>query len=329
MTLRQAGKQSYTVTLTQIQTLTSRFQGLTRPYKMGILGIVTLLILGGGYLVFRPTQSVTPTPTAVVATPPTTHPADPGETNQNMGELTVALSSLDGMVTSVLLNDELYVILSTSIRTADGESFPLPAGARAQFATAMNDLRLIFVATDRGTLYAFSPITKKFIENTLPLESKADLRSIGSYLTYLYALDSATDQIYRFPRAEGGFGAGTPWLKETVAIDENTRLSVNETLYLVENPATIRGFFRGRASNTFESPKSGMEIVSLYTFPGLENVYGLDASHHRILIWNQDGRLIRELSHEKFSDGRTLSVNEKNGELFIGTADSLLSFKLK
>ena len=329
MTLRRVGVRSYTVTLTQVQTVSSRFQGLTRPYKLGILGIVTLVLLGGGYLVFRPTPTVEPAPTPVVATPPSTAPTPPGETNQNMGELTVALSGLGGMVTSLLLNDELYVVLPTSIRSSEGETFPLPAGARAQFATAMNDLRLIFIATDRGTLYAFSPITKKFIENTLPLESSASLRSIGSYLTYLYVLDNTTDQIYRFPRAEGGFGAGTPWLKETVAIDENTRLSVNETLYLVENPTTIRGFFRGRASNTFESPKSGMEIVSLYTFPGLTNVYGLDASHHRILIWNQDGRLIRELSHEKFSDGRTLSVNEKNGELFIGTEDALLSFKLK
>lgn len=329
MTIRRTGVHVYTVTLTQMEVLFSRFRGLNRPYKLGILGIITLVLLGSSYLVFRPAPSVTPAPTPVIATPPSTSPTPPGETNQNMGELTVALSGLSGMVTSLLLNDELYVILPTSIRSSQGETFPLPAGARAQFATAMNDLRLIFIATDRGTLYAFSPITKKFIENTLPLESGASLQSIGSYLTYLYVLDNTTDQIYRFPRAEGGFGAGTPWLKETVAIDENTRLSVNETLYLVENPTTIRGYFRGRASSTFESPKSGMEIVSLYTFPGLTNVYGLDASHHRILIWNQDGRLIRELSHEKFSDGRTLSVNEKNGELFIGTEDSLLSFKLK
>ncbi len=72
-----------------------------------------------------------------------------------------------------------------------------------------------------------------------------------------------------------------------------------------------------------------MNIMSLYTLPGLANVYGLDAEHHRILIWNQDGRLIRELSHEKLTDGRTLSVNEKQGELFIGTTDTLLSYKLK
>ncbi len=304
------------------------FLGLPRPYQVGIPAITVLLLIGVGYMVFRPTTSDAPAPTPVVATPPTTHPADPGETNQNMGELTVAIASLDGMVSSLILNDELYIIMPTGVRTLSGETYPLPSG-RVQFATAMNDLRLIFVATDRGTLYAWSPITKKYIENTLPLEAKNGLSGIGSYLTYLYALDSATDQIYRFPRAEGGFGAGTPWLRDTVTIEPSTRLSVNETLYLMLDPSTIRGYFRGRASSTFESPADGMSIVSLYTFPGLQNVYGLDATHHRILIWNQDGRLIRELSHEKFSDGRTLSVNEKNGELFIGTADSLLSFKLK
>lgn len=304
------------------------FLCLPRPYQIGIPATVVLILFGVGYMVFRPTTSDAPTPTPVVATPPATHPADAGETNQNMGELTVAIASLDGMVSSLILNDELYIIMPTGVRTLSGETYPLPSG-RVQFATAMNDLRLIFVATDRGTLYAWSPITKKYIENTLPLEAKNGLSGIGSYLTYLYALDSATDQIYRFPRAEGGFGAGTPWLRDSVTIEPSTRLSVNETLYLMLDPATIRGYFRGRVSSTFESPADGMSIVSLYTFPGLQNVYGLDAPHHRILIWNQDGRLIRELSHEKFSDGRTLSVNEKNGELFIGTADALLSFKLK
>lgn len=317
---------AWSKTLSRTAQATTRYQSLSPLYRRGTPLVLGIFVLGGAYLMFRPTTDVTPTETPIDS--PTAATPEPGQTNQSMGELTIAIPSIDNMVSSLLLNDELYVIMPNGVRTLNGETYTLPSG-RVQFATAMNDLRLIFVETDRGTLYAWSPITKKFIENSLPLESQMTLSGIGSYLTYLYALDSATDQIYRFPRAEGGFGAGTPWLRETVSVEPSTRLSVNETIYLMIDPATIKGYFRGRVSSTFESPADGMNIVSLYTFYGLQNVYGLDASHHRILIWNTDGRLIRELSHEKFSEGTTLSVNEKSGEIFVGTSNALLSYKLK
>lgn len=305
---------------------TTRYRTLPQFYRWGIPIIASVLVFGGAYFIFDSPSIDTPVQ-APVATTPTPLP-EPGQTNQSMGELTVAIPSLENIVSSLLLNDELYVIMPNGVRTTSGETYALPSG-RIQFATAMNDLRLIFVETDRGTLYAWSPITKKFIENSLPVEGQITLSGIGSYLTYLYALDSATDQIYRFPRAEGGFGTGTPWLRESVTIEQSARLSVNETIYLMLDPTTIKGYFRGRASSTFESPSDGMNIISLYTFYGLQNVYGLDTSHHRILIWNTDGRLIRELSHEKFSEGQTISVNEKSGEIFISTNAALLSYKLK
>lgn len=304
----------------------------TSPRVLLIIGGVALVGLGAAlWYFFAPdTPQETEVPIMETTTPSITN--TPSQiAPATSGEMTLILNNLsDTVVASVILDDQVYAVTDKSIiAVAENKTFPLPGGMRAKFATAMDDLRLIFVYTENGKLYAWSPIARSFVENTLPLETGIQVAGIDTYLTYLYVLDSATDQIYRFPRADGGFGTGTSWLKETVAIEENARLTVNETLFIGLSDTTVKAFFRGRSSNTFELPTGGLTLSDLYTHPGLTNVYGLDASQKRILIWNQDGRLIKEITHDRLNEGQTLSVNEKQGEFFISTKEALLSYKLK
>lgn len=253
------------------------------------------------------------------------------KTDATSNDITTVLGTVsDAIITSVVLNDQAYAISTKSVITvSENRAFALPDGNTAKFAAAMDDLRLIFVYTESGRLYAFSPISKTFVENTLSLSEGARVAGIGTYLTYLYVLDSQNDQIYRFPRATGGFGAGTPWLRDTITIEDQAHLAVNETIFISPNSSTIEGFFRGRKSATLESPRDGLSVSSLYTYPDLINIYALDQEHQTLLVWNQEGKLLNTYSNEKLSEARSLSVDEKTNEAFIGTENSLLSFKLK
>lgn len=317
------------------QQIIERIVLLVRKYVSFRLLLITSAVLfvgisGAVWYFFTPTDLPQETTAPTLSENPLTTPGNQTAPPAS-GELSLLLTDIPGpIIASVILDDQVYAVTEKSIIAVnENKSFPLPGGSRAQFATAMDDLRLIFVYTENNHLYAFSPITKSFVENTLPLDSSVVVSGIDTYLTYLYVLDSTSDQVYRFPRADGGFGAGTPWLKESAAIENTAQLTVNETLFIGLDQAIIKGFFRGRNSTTFEIPNGGLSINDLYTHPGLANVYGLDATHKRILIWNQDGRLVKEISHDKLSEGITLSANEKQGEFFISTSNSLLSYKLR
>lgn len=315
-----------------IQNITPLIQKHATPRVLLALGGIALVLIGVAVWYFFAPHT---TPQTEVVAPETVVPSTINTPSQiapaTSGEMTLILNNLsDTIVASVILDDQVYVVTEKNIiAVAENKTFPLPSGMQAKFATAMDDLRLIFVYTENGKLYAWSPIARSFFENTLPLEGNVAVAGIDTYLTYLYVLDSATDQVFRFPRADGGFGTGTSWLKETLAIEADARLTVNETLFIGLDESTVKAFFRGRSGNTFELPTGGLTLADIYTHPGLTNVYGLDASHKRILIWNQDGRLIKEISHDKLSDGTTLSVNEKQGEFFISTEEALLSYKLR
>lgn len=253
------------------------------------------------------------------------------KTDATSNDITTVLGTVsDAIITSVVLNDQAYAISTKSVITvSENRAFTLPDGNTAKFAAAMDDLRLIFVYTESGRLYAFSPISKTFVENTLSLSEGARVAGIGTYLTYLYVLDSQNDQIYRFPRATGGFGAGTPWLRDTITIEDQAHLAVNETIFISPNTSSVEGFFRGRKSVTLQSPADGLSVSSLYTYPDLINIYALDQEHQTLLVWNQEGKLLNTYTDDQFSEARSLSVNEKTNEAFIGTENSLLSFKLK
>lgn len=236
----------------------------------------------------------------------------------------------DRLIASALLDDELYLVTAKGIMSVrEQKQYALPEGSGApRLAVPMDDLRLIFIYTDTRELFAWSPISHTFAKNTLALPEGSLVRDIGTYLTYLYVLDDATDQIYRFPRAEGGFGAFSVWLKDTVAIGENAKIAVNETIFLAPDKNTVQAFFRGTFVKNLESPTTPLSVTNLFTRPGLANIYALDTENKRILVWNQDGILIAQYFSERLSEAQTLIVNERTSEAFVTTPDAPLSFKL-
>jgi len=294
--------------------------------------IASVAILALSIFLLTHPSSKNPVPIAEAPQPQAETPAFPLTTEKNahlIESLTTLITREDPTVASVLLDNETYLITEKNIvSVSDKKQFALPGSGSARLAAPMDHLSLIFLYTDAGELFAWSPISRTFVKNTLTLPEGATVRDIGTYLTYLYVLDASTDQIYRFPRAEGGFGPGLAWMKDSVAIEDNAKMAVNETIFLAPNKSTVQAFFRGRLVKNLESPNTPLSVTSLFTHPGLANVYALDAEYKRILVWNQDGTLLAQYFSDQLADTKTITVNEKTNEIFLTTSSSLLSFKL-
>ena len=293
-------------------------------------GIVFIIVLGTGvFFLIRQNDAQSP----ITPTPQPAAPAFPIDMEKNARPLeppTTLAAREDSIVASVLLDDDMYIITAKDIiNIREDKRYTLPAGSGAiRLAAPMDDLRLIFIYTDASELFAWSPISRTFVKNTLSLPARASVRDIGTYLTYLYVLDGTNNQIYRFPRAEGGFGSATLWLKDPVTFEEGAQLAVDETIYVAPNTSIVQAFFRGRFVRNLESPNTPLAITSLFTHPEFANTYVLDTENKRILVWNQDGAIIAQYFSEQLAEAQTITVNEKTNEAFITTQNSLLSFKI-
>lgn len=233
-------------------------------------------------------------------------------------------------IASIILNDEIYLVTTkeiVSMREEKHYSFPADSGI-ALLAAPMNDLSLIFIYTDTQKLFAWSTINHSFVQNAVSLPEKTIARDIDTYLTYLYVLDDASDQIYRFPRAEGGFGEPLAWLKDSIVLEENAQMAVNENIFLAPNKNTIQIFSRGRYVKDLESPNTPLAVTNIFTRPDLAHIYALDAENNRVVVWNQESAIITQYFSEKLGDAQTINVNEKTQEIIVTSENVLLSFKI-
>ncbi|NTU67045.1 MAG: hypothetical protein HGB08_03945 [Candidatus Moranbacteria bacterium] len=234
-------------------------------------------------------------------------------------------------ITNVInLNGKFFSVSKTDIVSLETEArFPIPDNFQnAEFAAPMDDLGIIFLMKG-GRVTSFSPASEKFSDNSLSLPASVEVRGIGSYLTYLYVLDAKAGQIYRYPRAEGGFGDKSDWLKDTPNLSGAQDMAINDNVFIISNGRIIK-FFRGK-SQDFSPEKTATEVIpeKLYTNPDSENIYALDTKNARIVKYDKDGNLVSEFYNAAIENADNFSVDEKNSVVYFSTENAVNSFGME
>lgn len=238
------------------------------------------------------------------------------------------------IVASLIANNIPTAVTKTSIvlmRNGEPKEFPLPSDLGTPVkATYMSDLSLIFIITDASKVISFSPVSEKFTQsNNIDLSSISPTSFIGTYLTYLYVLDQKTNQIYRFPRAEGGFGEKSNWLKDSAPLSNSSDMTIDDNIYTVSDNKVLK-FFKGKAVPfSLETSNTPVVFDKLYTTPELQSLYALDVQNSRIVQYSKDGSIIAQFHDDTLKDGFSLSVDEKNKVAYLATSSGLVSLSLQ
>lgn len=238
------------------------------------------------------------------------------------------------IVTTLLLKDVMLAVtknaivnISTPERT---QNYALPEafGDTILQATVMNDLNTIFLLTNTGKVISFSPSNRAFADNKITLPDTANVTDIATYLTYLYALDSKTDTIYRYPRADGGFGEGAVWLKETIDMQNTDTMAINEDLYLGQN-TQILAFNKGKRDPlAFENSATPIVFSQLFTQTNVQYVYALDTVNGRLIQFEKSGALVNQYAHDKMKNATSITVDEATKKAYFTTSSEVFSIDI-
>jgi hypothetical protein len=227
------------------------------------------------------------------------------------------------------LNDSFFAISNNSlVQISSQKTWPVPDnfGEISKF-TAMNDLNLIFLANKDNKILSFSPTSQKFQENILNLPENSQIGAMGTFMTYLYILDSKNSQIYRYPRAEGGFGDKTNWLKETADLSGYKNMFVTDSVYLW-NGENFSKFFRGKKENmTLENYSFSGSAVSLYADES--SIYILDKNEGLIKKFSTDGKFISQISSDKIKTAQNLAVSSDGKNFYLSSPEEIVSFSVE
>lgn len=302
----------------------------TLPPKQQLLGIagVAFALTLTGIIIRHTGDPETPTtPTVEQIKIPEELSVPDGEKNASIAS-PAASFPISGAITSIFLNGKLFTITKTGVvDTENGAMYGSPS-TPILAATAMDDLSAIFLLTEKKEIYTFYPVNGVFVSNSISLPTNIDTDAIGAFLTYLYVFDTGRNQILRYPRAEGGFGDGKTWLRESLPFDNPTGFAVSEDIY-IHSESDIAAFFQGKRSSdfTFEKPATPLSITALCANPDAPDVFAvLDSRAKRIIIYSNTGTIIRQLWNSSLdqamscalsTDGTRISTSSKAGSLIF------------
>jgi hypothetical protein len=236
-----------------------------------------------------------------------------------------------GIKRPINLNGKIFAVTQSVIFNAEDNSTSTipPEIGPVTLTTGMDDLNLIFlINTQTKKIYSWSPFSKKFQDNAIILPDNANIATAETYLTYIYLMDTATNQIYRYPRAEGGFGLRTDWLKDSVDLSGPTGMSVAGNIFSV-NGKNIQKFTKGALQNfQIEGTATPISPFKIYSRGDNGNIYILDKQNSRLIKTDSSGNIITQYYHSEINVTDDFTINEETSTAFLTTPQKMFSFQI-
>ena len=280
-------------------------------------------------------QPKKPTIASLQATKPAV-PANPltGEKNIALTPQKQILSSRSDISSQLVTNVGMVAFTKSSVLMFSGnqaKEYPIPTGEGSILkATFMSDLSLVLIMTDQNKIISFSPISLKFIDNNITLPADAASDYIGTYMTYLYILDPSANQIYRYPRADGGFGDKTNWLKTASSLSNVSNMTIDDSIYTIQNNQIFK-FFQGKGQPlSLEASHTPVHYDKIYTTLNSTYLWILDTQNSRIVSFDKSSySIVSQYYSDVLKAGTSLSVDEKNKAAYVTTPNGLVSITIQ
>jgi hypothetical protein len=146
----------------------------------------------------------------------------------------------------------------------------------------------------------------------------------------LYVLDRTAGAIYRFPRAEGGFGGATTWSKEPIVTSDKSMFAVYENILLTNKAAQPSLYTRGRNTNlVFMGPVTTISTDALAFDARSGDVLVLDRKERRIVRWSATSMLIGQYYHSSFGDIEAFAVSPDGTELLVSHQGATTAWRIQ
>ena len=306
------------------------FSRLDKSHKI-YAAVAVILLLIVPYFISKINNGKNPAPPAPATAPADVLPPLSSDKNVVKIENLDQLFSQNGILGIADVNGTVLAVSDTALFEIRGRvSYDFPEGfSSPAMAFSMNDLNLIFLMNKENRIISWSPASKKFQDNALNLPENPQISAAKSSSTYSYFLDKNANQIYRYPRATGGFGDKVDWLKENINLGSIVDLAVSDNIYLAGKNDVFK-LYRGKKEDfNLEKTDTPLSIDKLYTLIDSPHIYILDKSNSRVVKFDLDGNIVAQYYNDRIKNANDFTVDEENSTVYISTTAEVRSFEMK
>ena len=239
--------------------------------------------------------------------------------------------SKNNLIKVINLNGKMFFIDESGLTNPeDNQNYPFPAEmGRIKIATSMDDLNLVFLVDEKNQIFSWSPVSRKFQVNAITIPEGSNISLAKTYLTYIYLADKNSNQIYRYPRADAGFGEKSDWLRESLGLENISDLAIGENIFLAENGNVLK-FLQGKKQTfSLETTATPIQANKVYTKRDSLNLFILDSKNARIIKLGLEGNIIAQYYNSEISSAVDFEINEETNTAYFSNGNEVKSFEMR
>lgn len=157
------------------------------------------------------------------------------------------------------------------------------------------------------------------------------VQSLSFFQNRVYALDRLGSEIIRFSRGTNSLGTGFRWLKETASLQGARSAVVDGSIFVLQSKGQVEEYFNGRRGDFAVAPVDPVleNPTRLVTSADSTRLYLVEPSKKRIVVFDKNGKLVRQYQSESWSSLTDIAVNEKQKTAIILNGSTLYRLPLQ
>jgi hypothetical protein len=227
-------------------------------------------------------------------------------------------------------NQKLYAVDATQttifVTSLDGkvEKLTAPAKIDTSISPALDRNNNLYYRSEGGLLRldadknTFSP---------LGLPSGRQVVALSSFNYRLYALDQSTGQIYKYERPVQNLNGESTWLKAPDTFTKPSSIDIDGKIYVLDGK-DIRVYANGQRESFVLAtaiPEVNTPSKMIVSEDG-SYIYLLESSQKRLLVFDKNGDLVVQYTHESLAEAKDYQVNETAKKIYVLTSSNIHSF---
>ncbi len=198
--------------------------------------------------------------------------------------------------------------------------------------SAQNSDKTILFSTDSNGIALFDTQDNALSAQTIEFPSeKPDLGAIAVFGNRLYAYDNTLKNIFSFNKTLRGYSGGTPWITdENVKKTDLVSIAIDGNIFALSKTGVITKLFRGAPAD-FVQAKTDPSLSSptkIVTSDTMQNLYVLDPSNKRVVIFSKKGALLRQLFLEEAKSLTDIALSTDEQHLYALDGTTVLDITL-
>ncbi|MDA1169009.1 MAG: hypothetical protein O3A36_01570 [bacterium] len=186
--------------------------------------------------------------------------------------------------------------------------------------SAQNSDKTIVFYTDSNGIALFDTKDNSLTAQDITVPGdKPAITTISVFGNRLYVYDSSLKNILAFNKTLRGYSGGTPWITDEQAkTSDITSLAIDGNIFALANSGEISKLFRGEKADFTQAKidpplSSALKIITSDT---MQNLYVLDVSNKRVVIFSKNGALIRQMFLDEMSSLSDIAISPDELRLY-------------